>query len=410
MIKNSDITYKGNIGYNYILLGVLFLLSPLLGIMLTLYYIMHTPYSKKKIWLLLFMCISWVSFVNMCKVPENDLVQYLDAFKLAGRVGFSEWYSAAKSNLAVPLKDYGFMTYLAVLSHFVSKNVYVFKWATSIIVYTIMGVSLVKGALKFKLPVPLVVTLVCFLFFTPYIFTMSLHIIRQFMASAILFFLLVRRTYYVEWKEFIKNNWLYLVLMTLFHKSSLLFVILLMTPFLGESVKNNKLKYLALFALLIIYQRVAVVVLAISSISSDSTLGTTLERASNNTIFELEALTPIHILLISMFAFLSLIVAYKSKYSKHAGVKHVYNVVLILAVFILMNLHQLELSVRLYNYLICFLPFAALPFLMKVRSSFLLYMMCMVVIICWILYIKYGVWTFDIPGNVMLTPILGYLL
>jgi hypothetical protein len=343
----------------------------------------------------------------MCKVPESDLAQYLDAFKQAGCTDFFRWYKVANSELIVPIKDYGFITYLVVVSHFVSKNVYVFKFVTSFLVYTIMSVSLVNATFKFKLPTRIVVTLICFLLFTPYIFTQSMHLIRQFITTAILFLLLVRRTYYVEWKEFIKNNWFYLVLMLLFHKSSLFFVILLLLPFLGKPLKCNKLKYLILLGLLVLYQTVARGIIAISDMSLDSAIGNTMSRASNDTMFELRALSRIHILLILLFIFSSVIVAYKSKYSMQSGVKHAYNVVLILAVFVLMNLRQSELSVRFYNYMICFFPFVILPFLMNIKSL-LSYVLCIGIVVCWIIYINYGVWTYDVPGDVILTPIIGY--
>jgi hypothetical protein len=229
------------------------------------------------------------------------------------------------------------------------------------------------------------------------------------MAGAILFFLLVRRTCYVKWKEFIKHNWFFVILMFLFHKSSLLFVVLLGLPFLGESLKCNKLKYLLLFGILVAYQSVSGAILSNLGFLEDSALGDTLERASTDTTFELTAPSPAHILIILLFIYSAVMVAYKSKYSLHAGIKHTYNIIIILAVFVLMNLRQGELSARLYNYLICFLPFVTLPFLVKVRPSSL-YAMCIVVVVCWILYLKYGVWTYDIPGNVIITPVLGYFI
>lgn len=356
------------------------------------------------------MCISWVSLVNMYKIPENDLVGYINAFEVSGRVGFFEWYEASEKEIIVPIKDFGYKTYVVAISHLISRNVYIFKFTTSFVVYTLMGVSLVKAASKYKIPTSVVVTLICLMSFTPWIFTMSLQIIRQFMAGAIVFFLLVRRTFYMEWKDFIKNNWPYIVLMFLIHKSSLFFAILLCMPFLGKPIKYNRLKYLILLGVLAAYQLMAGVILRISGVSTDTALGETFERASKDTTFELRALSPVHVLLIVLIIFLGIMVAYKSKYSANSGVKHAYNVIIVLAAFILLNLHQLELSVRFYNYLICFLPFAILPFLMRVKSLSSLYVMCIIVVICWILYLKYGVWTYGIPGNVITTPVLGYFL
>jgi hypothetical protein len=393
---------------NYAILGILFFVSPLLGILSTAYYAMHANRSADRMYFFVVVCAIWVSLVNMCKVPESDLINYVDAYQQASKLNLSSWFVIA-AILPIPITDYGYVVYTGILSHILGESSYVFKFVTSFLVYLLMGCSIVKYASKLKLSARLVVTLVCILTFTPYIFTISLHLVRQFIASAILFFLVLRRTNYIEWREFIKKNWIYIILMVSFHKSSLFFAVLLCLPFLGKSITDHKFEYSVFCGALVVYQILARVMAGAIGGSSDSALVGTLERASQNTTFELKPLSIIHILLVIWSIISSIVISYKSGSRQNYGIKHTYNIIAILGIFILLNLHQVELSVRFYNYLICFFPLLILVYVKRLKRI-PLFFICIINITWWILYVYNGVWTYDLPLNILVSPIPSYFL
>lgn len=238
---------------------------------------------------------------------------------------------------------------------------------------------------------------------------MSLQTVRQFMASCIFIYLIANLLSSNSFKEFIKRNWWLLILMFSIHKSSLFLVVLLLMPFLDRPIKNYKIEYLLLVFLIIGYQLAARFLSGF--VSDDSSLGSALSRASNNTTFDLGQIAATKIILILAIAFCAYLVGYKNQdQKKYFGVRQACNIVIILVGFLLVNLKQSELSNRFYFYVLPFFPLVCMVLIHKFKISNWLQLLVLVgVLVSWVFYVYNGVWEYDIPGNLLITPIEFYL-
>lgn len=390
---------------------IIFIICPFIGLLLIGATSASSKVNKKTwLWFLLIIASIWVSLVNMYKIPENDLEWYIDSFKRAAGCSFYEWLPT--SGPAGPISDIGYAIYSWSFSNFTTADTYMFKFADSFICYLIMGYAMIKFIIRFKVPTHIAITSLWLLLFIPYIFTMSLQLVRQFFAGCILVFVMCQLLFYENIKSYLKHNWILLLLMFSFHKTSFFFIVLLLIPWLDKPYRDAKIKYLIILGCIVGYQIVALTILNGLGMSETTAIGTVLSRASNDTQFELEAMGASKIMLIVIYILCSLYITCKSKFLKNTpGVRHFANIIIILCAFILMNLHQTELSNRFYFYLLPFFPFIFIltGIKFKLNQGQCVYIM-LATIILWVWYVYNGVWKYNLPGHLLSTSIISYLI
>ena len=394
----------------YLLILLLYIINPLIGVLLaSLYSLSSKNNLKNNLVFLLFLCTIWISLVNMYKVPENDLEWYIESYINANKSDFGTWLLTSGPAMQ-PISDIGYAIYSWLFSNISGGNTFLFKFFHSALCYLIMGYSYIKIFERFEVSAAIAVTTLLLLLFIPYIFTLSLHLMRQFLAGSILVYTMLELLYYDKKKDFVKHNLLFIILMFTFHKSTLFFVILMLVPFLGSHYKDAKLKYIILLICIVGYQFVAKYFMSFSGLNESSSIGIAVARASENTTFELESMNYAKIFLVSTFIIISCLFVSRSKnYHNETGIIHFSNIIIILSLFVLLNLHQTELSNRFYFYLLPFFPFFMLVVGLMKRIRISLYAIIIIsVIFIWISYVENGVWTYNIPGNLLILPLISY--
>lgn len=364
-----------------------------------------TDYSTKKILPFIIACVGYVSLVNITKVPDSDLIWYLDSYERAFGSKFFE-YLLVSGPFGNKDTDIGYALFSWIISNTTHANISIFVFLHSFISYSFLCMGLFRWGRFLSVRVSVFMTSIIIACFFPYIFTRSAHIMRQFSASCLLLYV----TSIIPSSEnniitFFKKSWWLLLLMFSFHKSSLFFIILFFIPFLRKPFFDNKLKYIFFITALLAYQVVATFILPFFT-GSDSALATAVSRASTGTTFELEALKTYEFLIIFLIAGIAL---FKLRNIEREGLRLCLNLIVILTAFILMNVNQLEMSRRFFYYLLVFLPFTWMLVASGLKIQPLISFICsFLVFVSFALYTEYGFWVYDVPWGVILTPIFGY--
>lgn len=392
---------------------ILFFIFPFLTI-IGLYF---NYYYKKKVkngsldWIYLIYCIVLVSLVNSTKVPENDLVWYLEAYERANGISFISFIPLSGVIGGMPCTDFGYNLYVWILSNICDANIVLFKFLTSTLVYLILGFAIIKLGRNYRLSKRTILIAITLMLFMPYIFTMSLQLVRQFFCGSILIYLLLDLLYFDSIKKYLKRNWIPILIMFSFHKSSLFFVILLLCFFLREKPKDNILLYCCIIVALVGYQFLANILLSFLG-NAQSSLSLVVQRASADTTFDLEQMSMTKIVLILAFIIFSFLYAYVIKpFNKIKQLRHVLNIILITCFFVLLNLHQSELSNRFYFYILPFIPFVYIFLSMKFpliqKLSHLIFFLS---ILSWVMYLYYGRWDYALPELGIFSPVFMYFI
>lgn len=390
---------------------ILFIICPVITIIGIYFNFYYSKGDQNFDWKYLIYCILIVSLVNSTKVPENDLIWYLEAYERANGISFIAYIPLSGVNIGAPCTDFGYNLYVWILSNLFNGNTAAFKFVNSIVTYLILGFSIIKFGRKFQLPRHVVLVAITLMLFIPYIFTMSLQIVRQFFSGCILIYLLLDLLYFDSIKSFLKKNGLFILLMFAFHKSSLFFIIFFLCPFLRKNPKDSILLYCGIIVALVGYQFLAKILLPFLE-DEQSSFSSAVQRASADTTFDLGQMSLIKILLICIFIFISITYAYLIRpYNKIGQLKHILNIILITCIFILLNLHQSELSNRFYFYILPFFPFLYILISLKYsRIKGMSHLIFFVTIFSWMIYLYYGVWDYNLPVLGVFSPIFLYLM
>ena len=201
--------------------------------------------------------------------------------------------------------------------------------------------------------------------------------------------------------------------MILIHSSAFLFVPFLFVPFFKKSLlnKNTILYYLLIILVLFNVQKIALMLLPI--FDNITVFKYILTRASQDTTFDLGQLSFVKIITSILTVFLPLILIYylSPRLKKEKGLIPFFNIVLVLVIFILANLHQSELSNRMNFYVWQFFPFVFLLYTWYFNIHRLM-LICIVVfiVIFFIYYLSAGMWTYTLEFGIYYYSLLNYLI
>ena len=243
--------------------------------------------------------------------------------------------------------------------------------------------------------------------FTPYIFTMSGILLRQFLAAALLMYILVNKLFYN------KKSYLLIICMILIHSSAFLFVPFLFFLFFKKSLlnKNTILYYLLIILVLFNVQKIALILLPI--FDNITVFKYILTRASQDTTFDLGQLSFAKIITSILTVFLPLILIYylRPRLKKENGLIHFFNILLVLVIFILANLHQSELSNRMNFYVWQFFPFVFLLYVWYFKIHRLM-LICIItfIVIFFIYYLSAGMWTYTLELGIYYYSLFNYII
>ncbi len=392
-----------------ILLLMFFIVNPLFGLVfLAVYLILSNRTNSLLLKLTPFLVAFFIGCVNSTKVPENDLIWYLIEYLEAGTVTLLEYlfsFGASSKDLA---KEPVFTIFNYITYQFLGDNTKLFVIFYSFVAYSFLNLAIYKFGKAIKISNRFIVTAIFIMSFTPYIFTMSAILLRQFLAASLLMYILVNKLCYN------KRSYFLVFCMVLIHSSSFLFVPFLFLPFFKKSLLNKKtlLYYLLMVFVLFNVQNIALVLLPI--FDDISVLKYILIRASKDTTFVgLGYLSTSKIITSTLLACLPLILIYflKPRLKKENGVIHFFNILLVLVIFILANLHQSELSNRLNFYVWQFFPFVFLLYAWYFKLHRVMLMSIVVfVMIFFIYYLGAGMWTYTLGPKIYYYSLLNYII
>lgn len=358
--------------------------------------------DRNIIFVYMFFCSLMLGLVNITKIPENDLIWYMAHYhEASGR----DLYSFMKDSLTTSASGYWkepcYSAYVWFLNRMTFDSGAAFKCLLTITNYMVLCYSVYLFGKKFELSSKCLIVGIVSMCFIPYIFTMSMHLLRQFLCNSVLILLAVRVCFYNK-----KDYWL-MAMMPLFHSTGFLFLPLLLIPAFDKPIKDAKVWYLGLLLSFVGLQIVASYFGEF--VGEDNSVAYALDRASRDTTKEFGGILGLpKIIMVILFATMSLYVSFRSCLREINGVKRFSNIIFFLALFVILNLHQQELAVRLFFFFFPFTPFLIL-YGIKLKPSFLRYSYIYVLVMFFFFsqFLVDGTWTYKM-SNVFCSTISSF--
>lgn len=348
-----------------------------------------TPAFRSYMILLCSVCITMLAVINMSKINESDLINYVDNFLDSGRYGLLE----TLSHLKKPTESM-YTVYTWLIYHLLGRDQIIFKFITTLIIYVFLSIATFTFCIKVTNLKGLTIATLIITLFNPYIFSLSLHVIRQMLAVSIFVYVLV------EYCLLRKKNWILIVSCPFIHTMSLLFVILLFIPILRKPIKGNLVGYGIVLLTLASIKIISSYFLSFSFLSA-SQVSYALSRAASETGYDLEPasflakMLALSILLCSFY-----LGQYKIEKCNEGsiayGLRHLYNISMMGAFFVLLNTNISEVFTRFLMFLYPFIPFIFCGLLMNTRFKTGFYIsISFIVVFVFIKLVENGVWTYQ---------------
>lgn len=404
---------KKNYNKQYLIIAVLslsFFVNPLISLVVIFAYIYFDRSPRFDSTNLLpaigILLACFIGCINSTKITLNDpdLTWYLAGYKDAGQTPL--WKYLLTFGLTGKGREIAFPLFNYIIYQFVGNNDRLYVFIHSTVCYVLLNSAVVYFCRLLKLNDKSTILVMLVMTLTPYIFTMSAILLRQFLSGSLLMYITVMRIFYQ------KSCWILILTMILIHSSTLFFIPFLVLPFFKNPISNKNFHYYAFgFIIVIFIQQISSKFLPF--FSSSSALGYALERASKDTTFVIEPLTTSKILVALILGILPIFIIhiFKPALKRIRGISHFFNILLVLVFFIIANLHQAELSVRFNFYIWLYFPFV-LAFLIRIFPLPRVFhpLIFFSLLIFFILYLEIGVWRYRIGNDIFSNTFLHYIL
>lgn len=367
------------------LLMVILFLSPILCGILSLYFII-VKYQNNFDTILAFVFLG-LSFgcINVLKVPESDLLNYIEFYINAGKYDFINY-------LKIEDKEYLFFS-LNYFSYYVlggSFHIYLIIFTALCYFLLFYSVRILDKHLKFGKESYFLAIIVIVLF--PNIFSISAHLMRQFLAASLLIVFLIKNIF-----EGDKKSILFLVLSCLIHSSALLFIIILL-PFFNKRMSNTYM-----FIFLILSLGFGLILGRFSSLFEGvPVLGYGIQRfTERDNVHVTENLGYLTILLQGITVFLFYFGIKKYKLNNFSRLYKLLYITLFLIIFILSNYQNTQMASR-FNFYIYFLFPISIYFLYSIlnirekKSKNFFNLSLISLFLFWFCFkLNYGTWKYE---------------
>lgn len=362
---------------------LIFLLNPVGGLIWIFSILYGRMGIKNDFYKIFYFLLSvFLGFINLTKIPESDLASHASRFLAASNFSYLEY-------LIFFGKEVSFYSINYLIYYLFNGSVNVWILIITILSYYLYFYSIHKFFRFFKVNNRILLFAIILAAFFPQLFSLSAHLIRQFLAATVMIYFLIEKIFYK------KNCWYLIPLGVFVHSSSLFFFIFAYLNFLKEKPNKSNIRFfIILIGSLVFYQISAKLILPFTS-----GLGPVyyiFERASLDTTFELGSFLFWDYLFLIL---LSLIFIYSSTKIKLAGyseeLNHFVNIFLILVFFILINLEQSELSNRFFFYVWFFVPFIIPLFLLEKTKIVLRNLVMTALLPFFFFQLSYGTWHYD---------------
>lgn len=383
---------SAHINYNTYISAVVIILSlllyPLLPfwsiILLSAIFAVNSQYKERIFILYLFLLSLYLGLINATKIPESDLIGYIDIFEDV------EYYSF-RTYIFLAGKEPVFFLYNYIIYYLIGGNTSSYIIITTVIAYMFFFCAINKFLRLYSKNSIIIFSIIIAAFF-PQLFSLSAHLIRQFLAASILLYAIVLKLFYN------KKVWFFLLMAVLIHSTTLLFIPLMyLKPLKNKlSVKNGTFILLLIVGVGLFLPTVSEII--VNSVGNN--IFTYAFTRVNRANIELEELSVLSFVVLAIIFFILILIQYHKSGEKirilTPGIIHLANIFLIYAIFIIANLNNTEISLRFFFFTYFFFPLLVpLSFLMvKNNLIFIKGLISIAFIIFFIYKLKYGAWEY----------------
>ena len=340
--------------------------------------------TRKFLYFFVFLGSFFLSMINISKLPESDLLNYIEAFETAKDITLNEFLII---NTREPL--YYFLLYVS--SHFLNFNETLFVFLSTLLPYLIFFSALIKLSDFLELDANLTIALITCLIFFPQLFSISGHLLRQFAASSLVIYLLVSLQISGKRKP------IYALSAFFIHFSSIIIICLSYIK-KTKMFTNSLLYFLYLLFFIISIQ----ILIAISAFLEEiPVFGIIFGRINNLEGAKLESFNLLNYIFIALLLFMAIFNLYfeKKKNLHDSWVINNIGISISAMVFIFSLIPELsELAIRIFFYLyflISIILFYFITYIKKykfVREA--MQILAMLMMIAFFYSLEYGVWTY----------------
>lgn len=388
----------------------IFLVNPLFAIIgMALYMISAgniVVRDSKKGDLVLFglLCCIFVSLVNMTKVPESDLMNYVYLYQSADNYSLYSYLYQGTYDKSGAMKEPLYSTLVWVLNRIYQGEVKPFLFTISMIEYVLSVLAVLYFGQKLKMRQYVILAGIVLMCFLPYIFTHTMHLIRQTIANAILCYVMVKHIFYK------KREWVAMVIMALMHSTSALYLPLLLIPGYGKPFKKAWIWFAAAFGLLVGIRVVSQSLLGTGAFESDSSVAYALGRATGEYSYGMYTLGTSIVFLIILMLIFTIFIYFGKLIPSSDELRQFTFIFIFTALFILMNLQQDLLAARYSHYLFSLFPFIIMIGFQKWKTdNIFLFLFSLGIIWFFTMYLGTGAWTYEISAGPWVTPVFMYM-
>lgn len=374
----------------FVILGGLFYISPILSV-LCCFMLLFTQSKRNtsNIFIVFFYLGLFLGNLNSLKVPESDLVYYIEIFTDCGGKSFFDYITSFGRE---PL----FMIFNYVIYHLTFGDVDMYIIIFTLINYLLIFTSILLVHKKVKLSHKLFALSICIAFLFPNLFALSAHLMRQFLAASIILVMISYNLF------FNKKRLDLLISAILVHTTSIFFVILYL-PLLKKRISNYKILIITLFfggGLLMVYNNSSILSSVFSGVPLLSYLISRIDGINQG--WTTDNLTIISFVL-QIFVVLVFYKLYKDNKSKVINYQKLYILSLILFVFVAINFNNTEIALRFSFYMYFLFPLAIyfLPSILFTKKRIVLFTkiyspFVLLMFIVWFVYKLFnGTWIFE---------------
>jgi hypothetical protein len=391
-LENAEFSRPGwpDLKIVLLFLVVLFFFQPVIAIV-ALAVFLCVLLEKPSLLLLIVLSLMvavYLGLVNLTRLPESDLVNYLGLLTFASKAGFSEVMATMNIEPA-------YLIYIYSLANIPWSSDNLFIFLSTVIPYAIVLICVIRFGCKLDLPSYAIVAVLVFVAFSPPLFNNSAHLLRQFLVGALITW------FYIDYTMGRKNRWWLLLLALLTHTTAIIFLPLALV---GSFRRYSVCILLSIMMVLFMFD-----LLLLKFISPYMTtipyLGDIINRAMHGVYWDHAplGLKPLLLLcLVSLFSLYKLVVGFRSGQlvTRESGV-NLYISSLILCLFILWAYlaDETMLATRFMLYVYFLLaPILSLAIADAPKKKWIAGLVIATMPVYFVYTILYGVWTYERPG------------
>lgn len=376
--------------YYLLVVNLIFILNPLLSIFSQIIFIWNDKNIRQLQFINLIAHLALLlGLINTTKIPASDMQDYVQWFYDAQGSNFWEY-------IWLEGKEPLYHAVVYMLSNVFLGNKNAFVISLTFISYFLVLYSLVYLGKKIQLNQKIMIGIIVTTAFFPQLFSISMHVIRQFLAGSIL-------TYFFAILICVgKKKWSLLLIATLIHTSALIFVPFLFIPGLAKPLTIRQMIY-GLLAITISFSAIISILPIILNLFDNVLLSYVASRVSQREFYELDSFSFMPIV---MIIFIVGSLYYKSSintlrpYNIHIKYYNLFtSVIFFIALFSLFaNIFPptRELSSRFLFYLYFLVPIFIVFLCFKMRLVTICFPLIMVFWFIYLLYVlENGAWQYE---------------